>query len=105
MSTRPSRDWMNSCGIMRGLSTRELRLYQSGTLAHVGGAGELGLHHAHSLAHVGGRLGARRGHGFGDDRVDLGGGELLRQVALEDANLEFLLVGEILARGLLELRD
>src|SRR5437868_7235388 len=105
MSTRPSRDWMNSCGIMGRLSARELCLYQSRYFPHICTARELRLDDAHHLAHVGGAFRTRRGDGLGDDRVDLGLRELPREVLLDHGDLVLLLVGEVLARGLLVLRD
>ena len=50
--------------------------------AHVGAAGELGLQHAHHLAHARRARRRRCGDRRIDRRVDLGVGQLLRQVRL-----------------------
>src|SRR5260370_27092479 len=116
MSTRPSRDWMNSCGIMarlwngnwipacagmRGVlrSARQLCLYQRRYLAHVRASGESGFHHAHDFPHVGGGFRAPGGDGRGADGVDLGLREPLPQASPPDSDLEPPPVGQILPRA------
>src|SRR5690349_19433167 len=55
-----------------GASAAQLLLDAGAYGGHVGAAGGFRLHHAHDLAHVLDRGGARRGDGFGDERIQFG---------------------------------
>src|SRR5512147_428086 len=106
MSMRLSRSCLNDSGITAapgpdpGFLPSELRLYKPRDLAHVGAARKARLEKRHDLAHVLDAACAGLRHGGGDRLRDFGLAHLLRQIGREHADLEFLRIRQVLARGL-----
>src|ERR1700741_3773945 len=92
-------------GLIATSSAAERGLDAPGERADVGAALGPGLEPAHDLAHVLHRARAGRGDRVADQRLELGAGQLRRQVAGDPADLGGLLGDQVGALARLELRE